>query len=143
MSRFAAALDRATRQKFRHMADTALYFTDPAAANPLFVQVCITDRFLMVGDLKGTNFNYAEIEAESPIIEFLIEQVDPVQNAYVSVRPGLAYQIDTVLPTEGICRTVRAARVPTSKLRNFPVPDATNATKTVPQTEHTWAKEEW
>ena len=105
------------------MADVALYFVDPAAANPLFIQVCVTDRFLMVGDLKGTNFNYAEMEAESPIIEFLIEQVDPVQNAYVSVKPGLAYQLDTLLPVEGLVRSARALRVPTSKLRNFPVPD--------------------
>ncbi len=107
------------------MADVALYFVDPAAANPLFIQVCITDRFLMLGDMKGTNFNYAEMEAESPIIEFLIEQVDPVQNAYVSVKPGIAYQLDTLLPIEGLVRSARALRVPTSKLRNFPVPQTT------------------
>ena len=123
MSRFAAALERSIRQKFRHMADVALYFVDPAAANPKFIHVCITDRFLMVGDLKGTNFNYAEIEVESPTIEFLREQVDPVANAYVSVKPGLVYQIDTVLPPEGISVTARALRVPAAKLRNFPTPD--------------------
>ncbi len=127
MSRFVAALERATRHKFRHMAEVALYFVDPAAANPTFIQVCITDRFLMVGDIKGTNFNYAEIEAESPTIEFLREQIEPVANAYVSVRPGLVYQIDTMLPTEGITVTARALRIPASKLRNFPVPEQNRA----------------
>lgn len=123
MNRFAAALDRSTRVKFRHMADVALYFVDPAAANPNPIQVCITDRFLQVGDLKGTNFNYAEIETDSPTIEFLREQVDPQPNAFISVKPGLAYQIDTLMPTEGITITARVLRLPTSKLRNFPVPD--------------------
>lgn len=122
MSRFAAALDRSTRLKFRHMADVALYFVDPAAANPLRIQVCITDRFLQVGDLKGTNFNYAEIETDSPTIEFLRDEVDPQRNAYISVKPGLAYQIDTLMPTEGITVSARVLRLDAGKLRNFPVP---------------------
>lgn len=122
MDRFTTALRRATRQKFVHMARTALYFTDPAASNPRTVRVLVTDRFQALGDLKGTNFNYAEIEDNTPRIEFLLDEIDPVRNAYVSIERGTIYQIDTVLPPEDITVTANVLRLGADKTRNFPIP---------------------
>lgn len=122
MDRFTAALRRSTQQKFRHMGRTALYFTDPAAPNPRTIKVLITDRFQALGDLKGTNFNYAEIEDNTPRIEFLTDEIEPAKSAYVSVERGVAYQIDTVLPPEDITVTANVVRMRADKARNFPVP---------------------
>lgn len=152
MSKFVAALRLATRHKFAHMARPALYFTDPAATNLKIVMVIVTDRFTRAGAQKGTNFNSAELEIESPTIEFLCEHIEPARNAYVSVDRGLTYRIDTVLPTEDIAVTVRAARVTKDKLRNWPYPSealigeiATNPSivNDQPAVIPSWMKEEW
>lgn len=122
MDRIAAAQRRMMQQKFRHLGRTALYFADPAAANPQRVLVCITDMSTSVGDLKGAGSGYAEVEIDAPSIEFLREQVEPSRAFYVSVAPGIAYQVDTVLPHDELVTTVRATRLRGDKLRNFPVP---------------------
>ena len=122
MNRFAAALRRATRQKFQHQGQSALYFVDPAAANPILISVCITDRFTAAGDAKATNFNGAVLEIDAPTIEFLLDQVDPVRNAYISVSHGVAYQIDSIMPPEDITVTAKVLRLRPDKTRNFPTP---------------------
>jgi hypothetical protein len=124
MDRFMAAQRRATKTKFDRMGRIAFYYSDPAAVNPRIVRVCITDRFTKAGDQKGTSFGSAEMEIESPNIEFLIEQVQPRVNGFVSVQRGLVYQIDAILPTEDITVTGRAFRVKPDKLRNFPAPSS-------------------
>lgn len=152
MNKFVAALRRSTRQKFAHMARPALYFTDPAATNPKIVMVIITDRFTAAGDQKGTNFNSAELEMESPTIEFLREQIEPARNAFVSVDRGLTYRVDTVLPFEDICITARAARVAKDRLRNYPYPSEAlvgeiainpELVSNQPAVLPAWMKEEW
>ena len=122
MDRFTAALRRATRQKFQHMARFAYYFTDPAAPNPQMIRVIVTDRHVSVGDLKGTNFNYAEVDVDSPRIEFLREEVEPARKGFVSIEAGLAYEIDSTLPAEDITVTAKVVRLKAEKVRNFPYP---------------------
>lgn len=122
MDRFTAALRRSTQQKFSHMGRTALYFTEPAAPNPRTIRVLVTDRFQALGDLKGTNFNYAEIEDNTPRIEFLVDEIEPVRGAYVSIERGVAYQIDSVLAPEDITVTANVVRLDANKVRNFPLP---------------------
>lgn len=117
-----AAQRRATRKKFDHMGRTALYYADPAAMNPRIIRVCITDRFTTVGDQKGTSYNSAELEVETPMVEFLLEQLQPRQGAFVAVQRGLVYQIDTLLPFDDISVTGRAVRIRPDKLHNYPVP---------------------
>jgi len=122
MDRFTEALRRSTRKKFERMARTAFYFKDPADA-PVEIRVIITDRFQSLGDLKGTNFNYAEVLDNTPRIEMLLSEVKPSRNFYISVEKDLVYQIDTVQPPEDITVTANVLRVPAEKLRNFPYPE--------------------
>ena len=122
MDRFTAALRRATRQKFAHQGVTALYYADPATVNPQIVKVIVTDRQTAVGDMKGTSMASAEIEIDSPSIEFLLEHVTPARNAFVAIRRGLVYQLDTVLPSEDISVTAKAARQRVEKIRHYQVP---------------------
>ena len=123
MDRFTEALRRSTLKKFERMARTALYFKDPADDAPVQIRVIITDRFQTLGDLKGTNFNYAEVLDNTPRIEMLLDEVEPKRNFFISVEKDLVYQIDTVQPPEDITVTANVLRVPTEKLRNFPYPE--------------------
>lgn len=150
MDRFAAAMGRAMRQSFGGTGSVALYYADPAAANPTFILVKITDRFMAGGDLKGTSMQSAEMESESPLIEFLNEQgVRPVRNAYVAVQPGIVYQIDTVLPPEQFSTVARALRMRTPQCKGFPVPSPEAITQisrkpSLARTpQPTWIVEEW
>lgn len=119
MNTFEAAIRRQTQQKFRHLGRAALYFVDPAASNPLTVRVCVTDRTTGVGDLPSGG---AELEIESPYIEFLSVQVQPTRGAFVSLGAGIAYQIEQVMPADELTVTARVSRVRGDKLRNFRVP---------------------
>lgn len=149
MDRFAAAMGRAMRQSFRGTGSVALYYTDPAA-NPTFLLVKITDRFVAGGDLKGTSTQSAEMEAESPLIEFLNEQgIKPVRNAYIAVQPGIVYQIDTVLPQEQFSTVARALRMRAEKCRGFPVPspeaivEISRKPSLASEPKPTWIVQEW
>ncbi len=121
MDRIEAATRRMMQQKFRHLGRKALYFMDPAASNPTPVMVCITDRQMAVSAAPAS-VGLAEFEVDAPHVEFLRSQVEPVRGAFISVERGLAYQVDTVLPVEGITITAKVTRVKSDKLRNFPVP---------------------
>ena len=122
MDRFTTALRRATRQKFVHMARTALYFTDPAAPNPRTVRVLVTDRFQALGDLKGTNFNYAEIEAISPKAIFMLSEVTPDRGYIISLEPGVAYRIDHTHEPDDITQKADIIKLAADKTVGFPVP---------------------
>lgn len=122
MDRFMAAQRRATRTKFDHMGRIALYYADPAAMNPRIIRVCPTDRFTTAGDQKGTSQNAAEVEIESPMIEFLLDEIMPKQGSFVALQQGLVYQIETLLPFDDITITGRAVRLRQEKLANYPVP---------------------
>lgn len=126
MDKFEAALQRSMKQKFDHMGRTALYFTNPAASNPKKIKVIVTDRFTAAGDMKGTSFNYAEIEEVAPTIEFLRSEVEPARNAYVSITKDLGYRIDVSKPSEEITVTAKAVRLRPEELRNFPIPEVGN-----------------
>ena len=123
MDRFTAALRRSTRQKFNHMARDAFYLKD-ATSTPVPIRVIVTDRFQALGDLKGTNFNYAEVLDNTPRVEMMLEEIDPKRGFCISIEKGLVYRIDTVQPPEDITVTANVARLPVEQTRNFPFPEA-------------------
>lgn len=107
------------------MAVPALYFARPYVAGDTPVQpitVRVHDKFALVGDLKGTNFNYAEFEDNAPRIVFMRSEIEPVRNMIVSVEAGSAYRVDTVLPPNDETVTARVARLHVSETAGFPVP---------------------
>ena len=123
MDRFTAALRRSTRKKFDLMGRAAFYLKD-ATSTPIPIRVIVTDRFQALGDLKGTNFNYAETLDNTPRIEMLTEEIDPKRTFCISIEKGVVYRIDTVQPPEDITVTANVARLPVEQTRNFPFPEA-------------------
>lgn len=85
---------------------------DPDTDEPQLVSVRRHMKVAMVGDVKGTNFNYAERPEEGTYLIFDREEVAaPVRNALVFLAIGETYFIDHLEPPDGMtikCRVVEA-----------------------------------
>jgi hypothetical protein len=108
------------------MSEPALYFKPPyeeGVTEVLEITVRIHDKWRALGDLKGTNFNYAEIEAIVPQIIFWRSEVTPARGYVVSVESGLAYRIDNVIPHDDLTQTANVVRLQANETTAFPVPE--------------------
>lgn len=73
---------------------------------PLLVHIRVHTKFAALGDMKGTNFNYAERQDELPRLIFMRDEVMmPERGAVVSVELGEAYTVDHTDPPDGISIT--------------------------------------
>ncbi len=83
------------------------YADEDAEAIPCTVRV--HDARRLVGDVKGTSFDFAERHEDTPTVVFLISEFPDFsvvrRNGVVSVAADLAYQIDNLKPRDGITRT--------------------------------------
>jgi len=104
--------------------DFSLAESDPDYVAPLPITVRVHDKFLKLGDLAGTNFHYAEVEDNSPRMIFLVSEITPVRGLYVSLLPGVAYQVDHVEPQDNITITAKVVRLTPADAAGFPVPGA-------------------
>lgn len=126
MGTFRDQMDEARAILHEEMSVPAIYFVPPyddltTVVKPVTVR--IHDKFMALGDLKGTNFNYAELESISPRVIFWREEMPlPERNAIVSVKRGLAYRLDTDMEEDGKTVTVIAVRLDERKTVGFPVP---------------------
>ena len=126
MGSFRDQMDEARQILHEEMCVDALYFADPfdplrTVVTPVTVR--IHDKFIALGDLKGTNFNYAELESIAPRIIFWRHDIEmPQHKAIVSVKPGLAYRIDHSQEPDGLTITATVARMDAKKTIGFPVP---------------------
>lgn len=89
------------------------------------VNVRVASKWGTLGDMKGTNFHFAEREEVKPKIIFLRSEIAvPVRNAVVSISADEAYRIDNAMPLDGItitaeCLILSAAQI---ALGAYPVP---------------------
>ena len=125
MGRFRQEMREARAQVHDFMSVPAFCFMDPAEVNPRLATVRVHEKWLALGDLKGTNFNYAEVEEMTPRIIFWRANFIPVRKMFVSIEAGVAFQIDTVLPPDDVTVTATAARLQVEKTTRFPVPPVT------------------
>ena len=111
------------------MSVPALYFADPFADDPLLITVRVHEKWVALGDLKGTNFNYAETADIAPRIVFMrngVEApyvaVEPQRGYIVSIEPGVAYRIDNVQPPDDITVTATVIALDAADTLDFPLP---------------------
>lgn len=121
---FREQMRDARRQLHDYMSVTAVAWygdvpTDPADLIPLTVRV--HEKWLALGDLKGTNFNYAEVEAIAPRMIFMNDQIIPDRDLIVSVEPGVAFRVDRTLPPDDITTTGVVIRLEEDETVGFPV----------------------
>jgi len=123
MGRFRAHIRRARRTLHEHLSVPALYFAWPLRDGVKPIHVRVHDKFGSVGDLKGTNFHYAEIEENSPRIIMMRSEVEnPSRGMIISIGVTEAYRIDHVLPPDDITVTVKVSRLHSSEMAGMPTP---------------------
>lgn len=129
MGRFHEQMNRGRRKLHEFMQRPALCFEHPYrpgdAGKPITVRV--HDNYLRLGDLKGTNFNYAEKEEDVPTLIFMRDElaaqgIELKRNMIVSVEPGLGYRISTPKPPNGITISTTASRLDDEDVDGLPVP---------------------
>lgn len=98
-----------------------------------FFAVCtvrIHEKWTQHGDLKGTNFHYAETEEVTPKLilwasewaQFVADGM-PFRNLIFSIEPGLAYQVDSDLPADDQTITLNVFRLDPRKAASLPYPE--------------------
>jgi hypothetical protein len=125
MGKFRDQIREARRSLHEYMSVNALAWTgtyDPLRTVVTEVTVRVHEKWMALGDLKGTNFNYAEIESVTPRMIFLVSEVEPKRGMYVSVSPGLAFRVDNTQPPDDITQTANVVRLKVSETTGFPVP---------------------
>lgn len=97
----------------------------PYYNEPVEVLVRIHTEFnLRIGDMKGTNFHYAERQEAVPTIIFRRDQVPlPEAKAVVSIAEGEAYEISNVLPPDDIFIRAEVTRLSANRTEGLPVPE--------------------
>jgi len=127
--KFHEQLNRGRRVLHDYMQRPALCFDHPRQDDDAGkrISVRVHDHYLRLGDLKGTNFNYAEVEEDVPTIIFMRDElaakgITLKRNMIVSVEPGLAYRIATIKPPNGITITSTVARLDETDAAGLPVP---------------------
>lgn len=88
------------------------------------VNVRVHSGKIALGDMKGTNFHFAERTEDNPSIIFLYSEMpEPERNAIVSVAEGEAYRIDHVEPRDNLTLTAAALRLSVTDATGLPVPE--------------------
>jgi hypothetical protein len=86
--------------------------------------VRIHTKFKALGDLAGTSLSYAETQEPTPKAIFMREEVDPINNAVISVSVDEAYRIAFVHPKDGLTTTVDIVSMSATQRIGLPVPEA-------------------
>lgn len=127
MGVFREAMREAREILHETMSVPAKYFPmeyNPSTSIVIDITVRVHDKFMALGDLKGTNFNYAEIESIAPRAIFWRSEVTPARNFIISLEPGLAYRIDNISEHDDKTVTCAVVRMKVDKTTSFPVPSA-------------------
>lgn len=120
--------DTARRALHHALSVPAYYVTEvepeeseegPVYSEPASITVRLHTSFMLLGDLRGTSFDYAERQDVSPRMIFLASEVTPDRGGIVAIGPTEAWQIDNVLPIDGITYTAEVVRF---KKPGFPYP---------------------
>ena len=97
------------------------------SSTPIPCTVRVHDARRLVGDVKGTSFDFAERHEDTPTVIFLIEEFDDFdvvrRGGVVSVAADLAYEIDNVKPRDGITRTANCIILSESDAATYDPPE--------------------
>lgn len=127
MGPFRQHIREARRALHDYMSVPALYFQWPLPEDqePLLVSVRVHDRIILDGDLKGTNFHYAERYDNVPRAIFMRSEVEPQRNMVLTIEPGVGYRIDSVEPPNDLTVTANLIRLREEEMIGMPFPEET------------------
>ena len=75
-----------------------------------------------LGDLKGTNFSYAETEAQIPKLIFWRAEIDPDNMAVVMISADEGYRVNHVHEPDGATRTAEVSILTAEERAAFQYP---------------------
>ena len=115
--------EAARRALHDFMGQPAIYYADPLTGQPLAITARPHAKSGRIGDLPGTNLNYAEVFDRQERVILWREQVPvPVRGAMVVFSEVEAYWVDTVEPPDGQTVTVNVTRAKQSEIVGLTLP---------------------
>jgi hypothetical protein len=118
--------EQARRDLHNGMKVSALYLSEwPVEGEPVAIpcEVRVHTKFKALGDLAGTSLGYAETQEPVPRLLFMKDQVDPVNQAVVSISLEEAYRIVLVNPADGITVTAEVTPMSATQRVGLPLPE--------------------
>lgn len=122
MGGFREEMREARMDLHEEMSVPGLYMLQKESPDPINVTVRVFEYWNALGDLKGTNFNYAEIQDMNPRMVFLASEVEPVRGAFVSIESGEVYRVDNVLPNDDITVLAKMIKLEKKNAQGFRLP---------------------
>ena len=86
------------------------------------VEVRLHNQNEMLGDLKGTSYEYAERWEQPTRIISLREEYEPERGDVLCFEAGEAYQVDALLEPDDITVTAEVLRLPSTKAAMYSPP---------------------
>lgn len=124
MASFRDIKRKARRELHERLQVSALYIVGDD--DPVPVNVRVHTKFDALGDMKGTNFHFAEREEPLPRILFMRDEISrPMKNAIISISATEAYYVDHSDPPDDISVTSYVVVIRPDELipMNLPVPE--------------------
>mgnify|MGYP000019248612 CR=1 FL=1 len=117
-------IKEAARQALHEfMGQPAVYYSDVLTGDPFAITARPHGKGGRIGDLPGTNLNYAEVYDRKERVILWREQVpSPVRQGLIIFSETEGYWIDTVEPPDGQTVTVNVNRATTEELLGLVTP---------------------
>ena len=117
----------------RTMGDGAIIFAwppeedangDPIPPELIKIKVRVHEKYMTLGDLKGTNYHYAEVEDDSPIAVFWLDDpagFKPERGMYFLTEYGRGYRIDSTFPPDDQTQNAKVIELFQLDMNGWPV----------------------
>lgn len=120
---FRAIKEASRRALHDFMGQPAVYYSDPVAGLHSNITARPHAKSGRIGDLPGTNLNYAEVFDRQERVILWREQVPvPLRGALIVFSAAEGYWIDSVEPPDGQTFTVNVTRATASELVGLVLP---------------------
>lgn len=117
------AIRQSARRDLHNTMKVAGFFYAPGVPDYVECFVRVHGKFQKLGDLKGTNFNYAE--TFEPVTKLVFQDADgvrPVNKAIVMVSATEGYRVGVVEPTDGLETKAHVSELGATELANYDHP---------------------
>ena len=120
---FREIKEASRRALHEFMGQPAVYYADPIAGSPTAITARPHAKSGRIGDLPGTNLNYAEVFDRQERVILWREQVPvPVRGAIIIFSAEEAYWIDTLEQPDGQTVTANVTRATAAEVVGLALP---------------------
>lgn len=113
--------ERSRRALHDFMGQPASYYATPLA-NPVLVKVRPHTKRGVIGDLPGTNLNYAETFDRKEQVVFMADEIVPAAGSLVVLTATEGYWINTLEPRDGLTITANVISASEEELLGLTLP---------------------